>query len=149
MYILLINNKKNFLTCGNILSKITLNNKFFFLLGNLGIGKTTLIKSIAGSMTKYKINMSSPSYKIIEQYTYIKKIYHIDFFKVNNIKNLTEIDFFDYQKQNAFFFIEWGDKIKIKNFIPDIRIYIFHYSNFSNRLIIIKSKFLNLKKIFG
>lgn len=149
MYIIFISNKKSLTTCGAILSKLASNNNLFFLLGNLGIGKTTLIKSIASSITKHKINISSPSYKVIEQYKTKKYIYHVDFFKLTNMKFLTDINFFNYMKKNAIFFVEWGDKIKIKNFIPDIRIYIFYYSNFFNRVIIIRSHFLNLKKIFG
>ncbi len=150
MYIIFIKNKETFIHFGAILSKLTSDKSLFFLLGNLGIGKTTLIKSIAGSITKYKINITSPSYKIIEKYNNGKKnIYHVDFFKINNIKNLHEIAFHDYARKNACFLIEWGDKIKIKHFIPDIRIYIFYYTNFCNRLIIIKSNFFNVKKIFG
>lgn len=150
MYTILIKNKESLLKYGEILSKITSNNSLCFLLGNLGIGKTTLIKSIAGSTIRYKINIKSPSYKLIEKYkNKYKNIYHVDFFKIKNITKLNEIDFIDYSKKNACFFVEWGDKIKIEKFKPDIRIYIFYYSNFFNRLIILKSKFLNFKKIFG
>ncbi|HIH2762485.1 MAG TPA: tRNA (adenosine(37)-N6)-threonylcarbamoyltransferase complex ATPase subunit type 1 TsaE [Candidatus Azoamicus sp. MARI] len=150
MYLIIIKNKETFIHYGKILSKLISKNSLFFLLGNLGIGKTTLIKSIVGTLTKYKANIKSPSYKLIEQYKIKKKnIYHIDFFKINNIKKLNEIDFLNYSKKNACFLIEWGDKIKIKNFKPDARIYLFYYSNFFNRLIIIKSNFLNFKKLFG
>ncbi|HIH2762183.1 MAG TPA: tRNA (adenosine(37)-N6)-threonylcarbamoyltransferase complex ATPase subunit type 1 TsaE [Candidatus Azoamicus sp.] len=80
MYLIIIKNKESLIQYGEILSKITSNNSLCFLLGNLGIGKTTLIKSIAGSTIRYKINIKSPSYKLIEKYKNKKKnIYHIDF----------------------------------------------------------------------
>lgn len=151
MYIIFIKNKETFIKYGEIISKLTLNNSLFFMLGDLGLGKTTLIKSIAGKITKYNIEIKSPSFKIIEKYeNKNKKIYHLDLFNISDSTNLKEkIQNLNYSKKITSTLIEWGDKIKMKEFIPDIRIYIFHYSNFNNRLVIIKSKFINLKKIFG
>lgn len=143
-------NKKFLEIYGKILSKLIFEKSVTFFIGELGIGKTTLIKSIAGFKIKYRIIIKSPSYKIIEKYKNNNiLIYHIDFFKSKTIENLHFIDFFYYFKQKACFLIEWGDKFKINKLEPDIRIYIFSYSTTINRIILIKTSKLNIKKIFG
>lgn len=151
MYIIFIKNKETYIKYGEIISKLVHNSSLFFMLGDLGVGKTTLIKSIAGKITNYNSKIKSPSFKIIEKYESKKKyIYHMDLFKINNSANLIEkINDLNYLKNFISILIEWGDKIKINKFVPDIRIYIFYYSNLYDRLIIIKSKFINLKKLLG
>ncbi|HIH2763426.1 MAG TPA: tRNA (adenosine(37)-N6)-threonylcarbamoyltransferase complex ATPase subunit type 1 TsaE [Candidatus Azoamicus sp.] len=150
MYTIIVKNKTSFINYGKILSKLVYKHSLFFFLGNIGIGKTTLIKSLAGAIIQYKTDIKSPSYKIIEKYSNNNNnICHIDFFKIKNLKNLNDISFYSYLKNNSCFFIEWGDKLKIKKFIPDIRTHIFYYSNNCNRLIILTSNFLNFKKILG
>jgi tRNA threonylcarbamoyladenosine biosynthesis protein TsaE len=78
------------------------------LNGNLGSGKTFFIKSILKS---YKINsVSSPTFALVNEYISDMKFYHFDFFRIENIKELYDIGFDEYMKDDeAVKFIEWGN----------------------------------------
>jgi tRNA threonylcarbamoyladenosine biosynthesis protein TsaE len=81
--------------------------------GNLGSGKTTLIKYLC---TNYSINeVNSPSFSIVNEYIGERKVYHFDFYRLNKIEELYDIGFEEYlMDQDAIVFIEWG------NLMPDI-----------------------------
>ena len=76
--------------------------------GNLGTGKTTMIKFIA---SYFNINnVTSPSFSIVNEYTGDKKIYHFDFYRLKNIDELYDIGFEDYLNDSeAIVVIEWGN----------------------------------------
>ncbi len=83
------------------------------LNGNLGSGKTTLIKYICAN---YGITeVSSPSFSIVNEYIGERKVYHFDFYRLKKIEELYDIGFEEYlMDSDAIVFIEWG------NLIPDI-----------------------------
>lgn len=78
------------------------------LNGELGAGKTFLVKSICEN---YGIkNSSSPSFAIVNVYEGKKKINHFDFYRIKKIEELYDIGIEDYfSDENAIMFIEWGD----------------------------------------
>ena len=82
--------------------------KIVVLNGNLGSGKTTLIKAIC---KQFDISDStSPSFSIVNEYTGKYKIYHFDFYRLKRIEELYDIGFEDYlNDSDAIIFIEWGD----------------------------------------
>lgn len=88
----------NVLNAGDI---ITLN-------GELGSGKTFLVKSICEN---YSIrNSSSPSFAIVNVYEGDEKINHFDFYRIKKIEELYDIGIEDYfSDENAIMFIEWGE----------------------------------------
>ena len=79
--------------------------------GNLGSGKTTLIKNISMKIGS-KNNISSPTYPILNTYeSNNEKIYHADLYRIDNILDLNEIGFFDIINEKEWIFIEWPKKI--------------------------------------
>ncbi|MFZ1290222.1 MAG: tRNA (adenosine(37)-N6)-threonylcarbamoyltransferase complex ATPase subunit type 1 TsaE [Melioribacteraceae bacterium] len=92
------------------------------LEGNLGSGKTTLVKLIC---LNYGIeNVVSPSFAIVNEYFTKNKIYHFDFYRIKKIEELYEIGFHDYlNDEEAIKFIEWAElfpEILPKSFIKII-----------------------------
>lgn len=77
------------------------------LTGNLGSGKTYLVKKIAGYFGID--NSSSPSFAIVNEYQGDEKIYHFDFFRIKKITELYDIGFEEYFYDDAIIFIEWAD----------------------------------------
>ena len=90
------------------LSQIITDNDIIVLNGNLGSGKTTLIKFICSN---FNINeVSSPSFSIVNEYIGNKKIFHFDFYRIKKLEELYDIGFEDYlNDQEAIIFIEWGN----------------------------------------
>lgn len=83
------------------------------LNGNLGSGKTTLIKLIC---KEYGIsNVNSPSFSIVNEYFGEYKIYHFDFYRIKKEEELFDIGFEEYlNDSDSISFIEWG------NLFPDL-----------------------------
>ena len=78
------------------------------LNGNLGAGKTFFIKNAVKALGGNNVN--SPTFALINEYESKFKIYHFDFYRINEIMELYDIGFNDYlNDSDAIIFIEWGD----------------------------------------
>ena len=87
------------------------NGKIILFEGELGSGKTTLIKNLCYELGSID-NVSSPTFPILNIYDNKKnKIYHADLYRVENIQDLNEIGFFDIVNTNDWLFVEWPKKI--------------------------------------
>ncbi len=85
------------------------------LSGPLGVGKTTLARYLIQSILGVKVEVSSPTFNIIQIYEYINfDIFHMDFYRLSNYgndeKNL-EIDFFEAFDENVSI-IEWPERLE-------------------------------------
>lgn len=76
--------------------------------GELGSGKTTLIKSICKELGSTD-QITSPTFGIVHEYVAGKKIFHFDLFRMDSIEALEEIGFEEYLSQDAWIFIEWPE----------------------------------------
>jgi tRNA threonylcarbamoyladenosine biosynthesis protein TsaE len=90
------------------LSQYLKNGNIVVLNGNLGSGKTTLIKFICQQWGISNVN--SPSFAIVNEYYGTKKVYHFDFYRLKKIEELYDIGFEEYlSDEDAIVFIEWGN----------------------------------------
>ena len=100
-----------------------------FLDGDLGTGKTTLVKEIIFALG-IKEKVKSPTFTIIEPYELNdKNIYHIDLYRINDPSELEIIGLREYLNESeAIIFIEWPEKSFgfIKKF--DLKISLKHSS---------------------
>ena len=80
--------------------------------GEMGAGKTTLIKAICEELG-VKQTISSPTFSIVNEYLSSagKKIYHFDFYRINNISEAYDMGYEEYFYSDAYCFIEWPEKI--------------------------------------
>ncbi|MCE5341719.1 MAG: tRNA (adenosine(37)-N6)-threonylcarbamoyltransferase complex ATPase subunit type 1 TsaE [Planctomycetaceae bacterium] len=82
------------------------------LTGNLGSGKTTLIKGIAaGAGASNRQHVSSPTFVIVNEYQGRFHIFHIDAYRINTIQEFAALGFEDYIGPESVVLIEWADKV--------------------------------------
>lgn len=98
-------------------SEIIKEQKIIAFKGELGAGKTTLIKALCNKLEVEDV-VTSPSFSIVNEYYSKKygKIFHFDFYRINNEAEILDIGFDDYLYQEAIILMEWPEKIP--NLIP-------------------------------
>lgn len=81
-----------------------------FLVGDLGTGKTTLVKEIIRALGAND-QVKSPTFTIIEPYELaLETIYHMDLYRINDSSELESIGLEEYLNEpNAIIFIEWPE----------------------------------------
>lgn len=91
--------------------------KVWLFVGELGAGKTTLIKELCKFMGVID-EVSSPTFSIINEYmAQDKALYHFDFYRLKNEQEGVDIGVMEYFDSGAYCFIEWPQKIQ--NLLPD------------------------------
>ena len=86
--------------------------KLVVLSGDLGAGKTTLIKGIAeGFHAASQENVTSPTFTLIHEYRSPRAIlYHIDLYRIDTERELETLGLDDLLAPNSILLIEWGEK---------------------------------------
>ena len=94
------------------------NNKVFLFYGEMGVGKTTLIKELTKCLGSSD-NVSSPTFSIVNEYDTEKVglIYHFDFYRIKDDYEAIDLGVEDYLYSGCYCFIEWPEKIE--NFLPE------------------------------
>ena len=93
--------------------KKNINHNIILICGEMGVGKTTLIKELLLLMSVID-NVSSPTFSIVNEYLTDKDeiIYHMDLYRIKDISELDNIGFFEYLESGKTCIIEWGEMIE-------------------------------------
>jgi len=91
-----------------------------FLQGDLGAGKTTLVRGFMRA-AGYDGVVKSPTYNIVEEYELEQRLfYHFDLYRLVDAEELEWLGMEDYLKANSVCFIEWPDNGDGYLTVPDI-----------------------------
>jgi tRNA threonylcarbamoyladenosine biosynthesis protein TsaE len=93
-------------------------NKVILFNGEMGVGKTTLIKQLCKTLGIEEAT-SSPTFSLVNEYQTTKNqiIYHFDFYRLNRESEALDMGIEDYLYSGNWCFIEWSEKIE--NLIPE------------------------------
>lgn len=93
-------------------------NKLILFHGEMGVGKTTLIKQLCKTLGVIGAT-SSPTFSLVNEYQTIDSqiVYHFDFYRVIKEEEALDMGVDDYLYSGNWCFIEWAEKIA--NLIPD------------------------------
>jgi|TARA_B110000459_G_C16296466_1_gene352940 tRNA threonylcarbamoyladenosine biosynthesis protein TsaE len=85
--------------------------------GEMGVGKTTLIKVLCQQLGVEEPT-NSPTFSIVNEYlsNQNKTIYHFDFYRIEKEEEVFDMGYEDYFYDNSYCFIEWPEKIP--NLLP-------------------------------
>jgi tRNA threonylcarbamoyladenosine biosynthesis protein TsaE len=90
-----------------------LKSKTILLYGDMGVGKTTLIKELVKELGSTD-EVSSPTYSIVNEYELKNdKIYHFDLYRVKDLDEAFNFGFEDYLYSNNWIIIEWPELIEV------------------------------------
>jgi len=84
------------------------------LTGDLGAGKTTIIKGIAeGLKVESQENVTSPTFTLVHEYRGPSvTLYHIDLYRVDSLRQLETLGLDDLRDERGLILLEWGEKFE-------------------------------------
>ena len=91
--------------------------KTLLFYGEMGVGKTTLIKEICKQLL-VKDNISSPTYSLVNEYQTSKgkTIFHFDFYRITDEVEALDMGIEDYFDRDQWCLIEWPQNVE--NLLP-------------------------------
>jgi tRNA threonylcarbamoyladenosine biosynthesis protein TsaE len=97
---------------GRTLAKLLAPPKLVLLRGDLGAGKTTLVKGIAAAfLAAAEEDVTSPTFTLVHEYRGPRaNLYHIDLYRVDTPRELETLGLDDLRSENSILLIEWGEK---------------------------------------
>jgi tRNA threonylcarbamoyladenosine biosynthesis protein TsaE len=100
------------ITVGVQLASLLRSPKLLLLRGDLGAGKTTLVKGIAeGLQAAQQDEVTSPTFTLVHEYRGPEvTVYHLDVYRIETERELETIGIDDLRTNNALILIEWGEK---------------------------------------
>jgi len=109
----LIADLENIGKVSNLLLKAYSQKRCIAFFGDLGAGKTSLIKNMC-TLLKVKDDVSSPTFSLVNEYHTHKnsRVYHFDFYRINSLEEAYDIGAEEYFESGHYCFIEWPEKIK-------------------------------------
>jgi tRNA threonylcarbamoyladenosine biosynthesis protein TsaE len=94
--------------------------KFLILHGDLGAGKTTLVKGIAEALDAAEPDeVTSPTFTLVHEYEGTReshgkrtpvRLYHLDLYRIESERQLETLGLDDLQTENSIVLVEWGEK---------------------------------------
>ena len=103
---------------GSLLGSMLDKGDIIALSGELGAGKTTLVRGMARGIGLEEGEVASPSFTLVNEYAgggpLAKgplRLFHIDLYRLEDKKELIGIDYEEYLKADGVVVIEWADRI--------------------------------------
>ena len=97
---------------GRELASLLLPPKLVILRGDLGAGKTTLVKGIAAAFqAASEEDVTSPTFTLIHEYRGPHaNLFHIDLYRIDTQRELDTLALDDLRGDDSILLIEWGEK---------------------------------------
>jgi tRNA threonylcarbamoyladenosine biosynthesis protein TsaE len=114
------NSPRETIAIGGEIAQLLTSPTLLFLRGDLGAGKTTLVKGIAQALDAADPDeVTSPTFTLVHEYDGRRKVhgkdhdvklYHIDLYRIEEERQLETIGFDELATEEAIMLVEWGEK---------------------------------------
>jgi tRNA threonylcarbamoyladenosine biosynthesis protein TsaE len=97
---------------GELMTELLLAPKLVVLRGELGMGKTTLVKGMAAALGASADEVTSPTFTLVHEYAGRKtRLVHIDLYRLESERELEGIGLWELaDRPDALVVVEWGDR---------------------------------------
>lgn len=95
---------------------------FIGLSGELGAGKTALVRGIAEGAGVLPADVSSPTFTIVQTYAGRLPLHHADWYRLSTADELYATGFFDLLEDGGAAVVEWVERVAVK--VPMLRVSI-------------------------
>jgi tRNA threonylcarbamoyladenosine biosynthesis protein TsaE len=121
---------------GRTLAELLAPPKLVLLRGDLGAGKTTLVKGIAAAFdAASEENVTSPTFTLVHEYRGPRaNLYHIDLYRIDTPRQLETLGLDDLRSDNSVLLIEWGEKFPRLVRQRDVEIALERESEYKRRI---------------
>ena len=114
---------------GKSLANVSSAGMQIFLSGELGTGKTTLVRGFLHGFG-YSGKVKSPTYTLVESYSFeVLSIYHFDFYRISDPEEVESMGYREYPDADAICLIEWPEKAYGYIGEPDLLLTLEHQSD--------------------
>lgn len=117
-----IRSEQAMIELGEVLGERVKPGDLLFLSGNLGAGKTTMVKGIAKGMG-IESNITSPTFQLVKTYHGKYILNHLDLYRLGTESDVEILELEDLAAEGVMV-IEWGDLIKDRLFVEYLEIQI-------------------------
>ena len=105
------------------------------LCGDLGSGKTTLTKGIAGGLgAAREHDVTSPTFTLVHVYGGQTKVYHVDLYRIEKFHDFETLGLEDVFSDPAVVILEWSERFPLPSPWPEIRIQLEHLGGDTRRI---------------
>lgn len=104
------------------------------LYGDLGAGKTHLVKGIARGLGLDEARVSSPTFTLINEYEGTLFLYHLDLYRIEQLDEVERIGVDDYLHGDGVCVIEWPERIEPLLPTHTIRLHLTHLGSARRRI---------------
>ena len=106
----IIHDEEEMLVLGAKLAKACRRATIIYLRGELGAGKTTLVRGFMRGMG-YKAPVKSPTYTLVEPYDVAEwHLYHLDLYRIREAEELAYLGLRELQDRNVVVLVEWPER---------------------------------------
>jgi tRNA threonylcarbamoyladenosine biosynthesis protein TsaE len=105
MMLITVNSEEEMQMLGRDLAVVLREDDVVYLLGELGVGKTVLVRGLAHALG-YEGRVTSPTFTIMNVYACTPLIYHFDFYRLESL-DLADLGLEDYMECGSISLVEW------------------------------------------
>lgn len=107
---------------GEALGRTLQGGTYVLLHGDLGAGKTALVRGLARGLGIDPDEVSSPTFTLVQRYTGRLVLQHVDLYRIERRLEVEELGLDELAREGAVVAIEWADRLAGATLMPAVRV---------------------------